>query len=250
VPIIFGVDSIMGKVSWETQEKILGEGHAGRSFPVEALSITNYLKAIPQQLDLWPFALVLNNHLKLSKDEKTSREVRRTGGGAQVNFQESWELETRVAKQKISSADWNGVEITIKCVKNSFGDTHRRINTRMLWWEEWDGAKEEWEQITVWDWDWATVHMLTNIEGREKAKLKDMGFHLEATKTSVVENAAWSKTLGVSKDDPQSWSVIGAMIRENEDLMTHLRAALGIKSRPILTGCYQDQVELLKKDLP
>lgn len=251
IPIIFGVDSIMGKVSWETQEKILGEGHAGRSFPVEALSITNYLKTIPHQLDLWPFALVLNNHLKLGKDEKTHREIRRTGGGAQINFQEAWELETRVSKQQISSADWNGVQIRITCVKNSFGDTHRRIVARMLWWEEENKDTGRWEQATVWDWDWATVHMLTNIEGREKAKLKAAGFHIEATKTSDVDNRAWSRSLGMTKSEQAvSWSELGAQIRVNKDLMVILRRALGIKTRPLLSGCYQEQVEGLRQDLP
>ncbi len=76
----------MGKASYETQEKVHDDGFAGRNYPIEALSISTYMKTIPQMIDGWPFALVLNNHLKMGKD-KDGRDVRNTAGGKAVNFQ-------------------------------------------------------------------------------------------------------------------------------------------------------------------
>jgi len=249
VPILFGVDSIMGKASYETQEKVAKEGHAERSFPVEAMKMTTYMKSVPQWIDEWPFALVLNNHLKIGKDD-TGREVKRTAGGVGVNFQESWELEPSVVKSKIGSADWDGVQIRIRCRKNSMGPTHRQIETRMLWWEEENKETGEWEQITVWDWDWATIKMLSTLKSRPAARLKDAGFHLQTPKVSDVENTAWSSNLGMKAKDAKPWQEVGRMIREDDQLMETLRTCLSIKRRPLLDGDYLDQLESLRKDLP
>jgi hypothetical protein len=249
VPIILGVDSIMGKSSWETQEKIAKEGHGGRGFPIEALGITQYMKAVPQTIDGWPFALVLNNHLKIGKDED-GREVKRTAGGQGVNFQESWELQTQVCRQKLQSASWDGVQVRIKCAKNSFGATWRQIETRMLWWEEQNKDTGDYEQVTIWDWDWAAIKMLSTLKGRPAANLKDIGFHLATPKTSDVENTAWSRNLGMKAEDAVSWQEVGKMIREDRDLTDKIRTALSIKRRPYLQGDYLRQLEEMTEDLP
>ena len=121
-PVLYGVDSIMGKMSEDTQEKILGKktakggrgntgaGAADRGFPVEALKITRYMRTIPGEIDNWPFSLVLVNHLRLAKNDDGIEE-RRKAGGEQVNFQESFELELTKHgghKKKIECREWEG----------------------------------------------------------------------------------------------------------------------------------------------
>jgi hypothetical protein len=247
VPILYGVDSIMGKVSWETQEKVIEHGFAGRSFPVEALSITNYLKTVPQMIDGWPFALVLNNHLKMSKDD-TGRDVRRTGGGAQVNFQESLELEMRPFKDKIKCLQWEGAVIKIKTVRNSFGPGRRDILTRILWHYENDPETGALIQRTAWDWNWALINLLLSADGSEKERLSEV-IHVTQTATGPATNAAYSKTLGMKADNAIPWSDLGAKIMAIPELVEKIRRALCIVRRPLLKGDYLRQLGDLQEKM-
>jgi len=270
-PVLFGVDSIMGKMSEESQERIIGradkygrpgqggEGYAQpRAYPVEAASITKYMRTVPQMLDRWPFALVLVNHLRVRTDDQGNLERSKTGG-EQVNFQESFELELRKVgghAKRIVSASFEGVQLQLSCEKNSFGPTGRKAQTRLLWWYETDPQTGRPYQKTVWDWDWATVHLLNSLlhgDGANtylRGRLRDTGFHLECPTSSDVENSAWSRTLGMSRADAQDWATVGALIREDAKLMDVLRDALGITRRPFLAGDYLEQAEALAARLP
>lgn len=283
VPVLFGVDSIMGKMSEENQEKVLGaaikpkkgkkgeaaEGPqkrgttgdgfaAARSFPIEAGSITKYLRTIPQEFDEWPFGLVLINHLRMKTDDMGHAERNKTGG-EQVNFQESFELELKKIgghKKKIECAEFEGIPLELSCEKNSFGPTHRRIQTRVLWWDEIEEATGDTVQKTAWDWDWSTTHLLNSQLSGEKssprirAALKAIDFDLTCPSAADVENTAWSKAVGVSAKDPVTWSEMGALIREDKDLMDRLRRALRITRRPLLAGDYLAQLDDLVKEMP
>lgn len=271
IPVCFGVDSIMGKASEETQEKILGKlikggmrgltgtGAATRSFPIEALIITLYMKTYPGLLAGWPFSLVLVNHLKIRQDD-AGNSVRSKSGGVAVDFQESFELEIKKVgghKKMIRCAEFEGYPVMISNEKNSFGVTHRNIQTRVLWrWLE-DKVTGVYKQHTIWDWDWSTIHMLwSNMQGEKadplvKANLADIGFHLQCPKTSEIENSAWSKSLGMKKaEDALPWSDVGALIREDAGLMKKLRSALRINERPRLKGDCREQLNEMALDIP
>lgn len=273
IPVAFVVDSVMGKQSEEIQAGILGKktkkgkkggrgttglGHATRSHPIEAQIIAKYMRTIPQVIDGWPFALILINHLRVNKDE-AGNQVRQKGGGEQLNFQESFELELQKVgghKKKIESVDFEGFPVQISCEKNSFGPTHRKIQSRILWWYVKNEETGKREQHTVWDWDWSTVHMLSSLMDSEygnprvKKSLKDMDFHLSCPSSADVTNLAWSKTLGMKEKDALPWTEVGAMIREDGKLMVALRDALNITHRPLLHGDYLDQIERLRKKMP
>lgn len=269
-PALFAVDSIMGKMSRENQEKILGKkgkkgklGTTGqgfadpRSYPIEAGSITKYMRTFPQLIDNWPFALVMVNHLRIKKDDMGNTERNKTGG-EQVNFQESFELELKKLggpKKKIQCKQFEGVSLELSCEKNSFGATGRRAETRLIWWHEEDenGAMV---QRTQWDWDWATVRLLDRLLRGEnqstyyRDRLKDIGFHLECPEQGDADNKAWSKSLGMTAKDAKSWSEVGRDIRDDEELLAKLRDALGIARRPILRGDYSEQAAALARKLP
>ncbi len=270
-PWLFGVDSIMGKSSEITQEGILGKvseatgergttgtGAAGRGFPIEALIITRYMRSIPGELDNWPFSMVLINHLRIKQDAMGNEE-RSKAGGEQVGFQESFEVElSKVGghKKKIESVNFEGFPVQISCEKNSFGPTHRRCQTRVLWMDTIDENTGERIEKTFWDWDWTTVHLLNWMlsdkgNPRIKHSLKnELGFHLACPSTSDIENRAWSRTLGMTEKDACPWSELGALIRQDQKLMDELRMALRITKRPYMGGSYQDQLNELAKKLP
>lgn len=243
-PVMFSVDSIMGKLSAESQAKIMAEGFASRGFPIEALAISRYMSSVPSWMDGWPFLLVLVNHLKEKQDENGNKQ-RSTAGGVATNFLETFELEMRKTKSKVEAAEFDGFQVDITCMKNSLGVTGRTITTRVLWWEEPDPENPaEWKQKTVWDWDWSTVRLLNSIlhvkgaNPKLKKNLEEAGFHLDCPSVSDVENRAWSKTLGMSKDDALPWNEVGAMIRQNAEVTELLRRALRIKRRALLAGDY------------
>jgi len=259
IPLLFVVDAITSKASFETQEKVRDQGYASRGFAVEALSLTTFMKCLPQHIDGWPFTIVFVNHVKPSRDDM-GRETRNIPGGKQVCFQESFEIENQVVKSRISCADpengWEGVVVRMRCYKNSFGPTHRSIETRMLWWEVADerypdpADPRHWRQKTVWDWDWALVKLLVGLQGREKQRLESLGFHIKALKTSDVENRAWSATLGQKEKDAMPWSELGRLIQQDAKICDMLRSALGIKRRPLMAGDYLEQLQKLSERLP
>ena len=241
IPVLMVVDSIMGKLALETQEKVNEKGHGGRSHPVEALEITQWIKTVPHQFNTWPFTVLLLNHLKTGSDDQ-GREVKRTGGGAGTNFQESFEIWTGVRRSSIHCAEWDGKIISLTCTKNSFGPTGRSIDIRVLWWDEEDPEHPEMsQQKTIFDWHWATVKLLVDLKGRESAELKKV-FHIKAPQRSDVENTAWSATLGMKAEDAVSWSEMGRMISENAEVCDSIRKALGIKRRPLLAGDFGQQL--------
>ena len=258
IPMCFGVDSIAGKSTRAAQKDVASTGHGGKRFPDLAQGITDYMKGFVHELEDFPFALVLVNHVKQGMDE-AGNAVRRTSGGKAVPYQESIELECSVKKSNITSAGtgevdeegnvdegWDGMQLSIKCVRNSLGAHGRRIDTRMLWWQEED-ENGDWYQVTQWDWGWSLVWLLHNIftyqKGRMARRLKERGVHIEALRVSDVENLAYSKNLGMSRDDAVSWSRLGRMIEQDEDLSNRIRDALAIHERRLLVGDMHEQLE-------
>jgi hypothetical protein len=270
LPVLFGVDSVMGKQSEEIQESILGKkakdgsrgktgkGHAARSFPIEAQIITKYMRTIPGELDNWPFdpgpgeppADQAGRHGQ-RRAEQVRRRAAQLPGVVRAGAEEG-----RRAQEEDRVRGLRGLPGRDLCEKNSFGPTHRTLQTRVLWWEEEDAETGDWSQRTVWDWDWSTVHLLNNMMSGEKAnprlkrKLKDIDFHLACPKVGDVENTAWSKSLGMKEGDAMSWSEVGALIRQDADLMNRLRSALRINRRPLMAGDYLRQIESMAGEMP
>src|SRR5262249_1739370 len=88
---------------------------------------------------------------------------------------------------------------------------------------------------TRFEWGWATVKLLANAAGDLRDKLNDVvDLHIE--KTGHVENSAWSKRLGVSKDDALPWEEIGNLIAADPAIMASIRDIYNIKQRGLLDG--------------
>jgi len=246
IPVAFGVDSVMGKAAEEAQKKVDDDGHGGRGFAIEALSIAKFMRASAHKFDNWPFALFLVNHLKEKKDESTGRVELTMPGGDFSSFQESFELHTSVWREKIDTEGFDGVGVRIKCKKNGLGIKNRQVRTRMLWWEEWNEELEEYQQKTVWDWDWATTALLYDLPGKYKTRLKELDFDIQFKSPDAnVECFAQSKALGMGKDQWETFADVGKMIRENTEVMELLRTALFIKRRALMKGDYLEQLDTM-----
>lgn len=240
VPVCFAVDSLMGKMSQELQDKVEAEGSVGRSFPVEAGALKNFLGTIPGKLADWPFLFLTSNHLKEKRNENTGLTEDHQPGGKSVRFQEAFEIKMGLGKNSnIDTLSKRGRNLIMTCVKNSHGQDKRKLPTRFLWWDEYDETQEKPKavQISVWDWHWATIRLLAN--GPQKAWPETVKKRIkEVVDIRVVQTGsdglAWSPTLGLkSKEKAVTFSELGAMLHEREDIKDDLRNMFGIKRRKV-----------------
>jgi len=234
-PYLALIDSLTGKSTRETQDKITKEGHAGRGHPIEAMSITSFLKKLPQDIVDWPFSVLAINHLKRGTDNQ-GKPVRGRPGGKHVEFQESFELElTRAQRWQIDLVDRGGMHLMMKCYKNAYGEGHRQIPVDIIWWEEEmmdpETQQQGWKQRTVWDWHGSTINLLLSFEGTKAKALReilDLNKVKEGTATKI-----WSKALGISKKKPAEYYEAGASIMEHPEVLSGLRQLFGIKVRRV-----------------
>lgn len=243
VPCVVAIDSLAGATSTEIQEKILKEGNANRTHPVNALKNTIYLTGIKKQFENWPFTLLVVNHLKEKTDDMGNTH-HYTLGGQSFNFHESFELQNRVWKSKFKNAQFEGIGIRIHCAKNSFGPTGRNIKTRFLWWIEDDPETGEPHDVFLWDWNWALCTLLNEMEGIQKQRLKDRDLVITCKSPKAdIECLANFPAIGMGKKEFLPFQEVGQLIQENEEVCDRIRDALNIKRRYVLDRPYDEIVQ-------
>jgi len=229
-PMLSIVDSIMGKATMDSQNRIDKAGSAGRDFPIEAQSITKYMRHIPQKIRQWPFLIVLVNHEKPHKDAQGIT-IRDKAGGRGKEFQETFEISMSRVK-KLSTSEYDGLQLEMRLHKNSLGVTDRRIPVTVRWWDQPvdpEDPESPYRQHTVWDWHGATIDLLFQMaasKGPNKAKIKSV-IDLQLHTGKKVS----SKRLGISKENPVSFYEAGLLVYQDETLMRDLRRVFGVKAR-------------------
>ncbi len=251
-PFLAIVDSIMGKTMKETQAKIEEVGHAGRGFPIEAMSITRFVQSFSGKLRRWPFMLICINHLKV-KGGDTGPPVETRSGGQTIDFQGSFELKIK-RTGRIRSARVDGNKLTIKAEKNSYGEDNRQIPVNCIWWnEEYEDPVEGLvsRQQTRFDWHGSTVQLiLDNCDAKKGEVWTNAKEVTGLVRDSVTK--AHSRLLGVpKKKDAVDYHVLGARIARNPLMMRELRNMFGITRRKVFNNDsdYQDQILALKKKI-
>lgn len=247
-PVVYILDSIMGKLSEETQEKIEKDGFVSRSYPVEALKITNWLKKFPQDIEEWPISFLAVNHLKPQKSQNGPHMERNKAGGRGISFQETFEIELkRTGKADIRLVDEDenggleicGLRLKIVCKKNSLGDTGRSIITEVKWRHVTDPVTGESRQVTKWDWPASLVFLLASFDkGKRREKIRKV---VDVTGSG---NRWYSKKYGITSTDPVSAHELGLLIEADEEVKTQLRRLFGIQERKVFNSevDYLDQL--------
>lgn len=234
LPVLLILDSIMGKLSVESQSNIERQGHAGRAFPIEALSINNFLKKFPQDIEGWPISFVAVNHLKPQKAEQGMHMERHKAGGRSISFQETFELEMkRDANPHIRLVDpdnfeTSGLKVVLQLRKNSLGETDRRIKASVKWTHRPVGPNGKFLQVTKWDWPEATINLLNSFEAGHRAnRIK------EVVNIQGGGQKWWCSDLGVSKGDAVSAHDLGVLLERDDARKAELRKLFGIKERRV-----------------
>ena len=251
-PVLLILDSLMGKSSLESQAKIEKDGFADRSHPVEALKLNSFMKKFPQDLEEWPMFFLFVNHLKPAKSQNGPHLEYNKAGGRAPSFQETFEI--RMSKRgKISLVDDNpdggmdigGLNLTLRCVKNSLGETDRKIDIDVKWTTRLHKPSGEMRQYTVWDWPAATVALLATFDkGARKEKIASI---VDIHKISAAKY--WSNKLGVDSKNPINPHDLGVMLEADEKIKKGLRRLFGIKRRKVFAvgEDYLDQLNRLRE---
>lgn len=254
-PVVLVLDSIMGKLAEESQQKIDKDGYAGRSFPLEAMNITRWLKKFPQDIEEWPISFLAVNHLKPQKAEGGHHVERNKAGGRGISFQETFEIEMkRAGKADIRLVDESedgaleigGLRLKVACKKNSLGETNRDIIVEVKWLHRTDPDTGQFRQYTKWDWEASLVYLLASFDkGSRKEKIR-----------SVVDvggsgNRWYSKRYGITSTEPVSAHELGALIEADVEVKGKLRKLFGIKERKVFVPGedYLEQLAELRENV-
>lgn len=255
MPLLVGIDSIMGAIAEETKAKIKADGAPSRGFAIEALLLNSFMKDMAADIHNKPFLLFLINHRKEGKQDPTNTWKPRDftkPGGKQIQFQDTYELvlhacsgksHKRVDRAVNSGLDINGRTITIENGKNSAGQDRRVIDVdvtfrnRIVQMEGPDGMYAASKQITKFDWDTSTTRLLWGVyEGKDgrfgveelkirKAKLEEV---LQIRRGTKGGEHFWSSTLGITESDHVSARAFGRLVSQNPDVLEALRLIFSI----------------------
>lgn len=125
-------DSLTGRDTKGAKEKLEKEGSAAvRAFAEAANSIARFYKGLAFGDELMTLAHVQHVGHNMDPDAKGDEEWKAKGGD-EPRYAASFHLRVTSVKA-ISSAAWEGKELTIKCVKSSLGPDKRRLRARVLW---------------------------------------------------------------------------------------------------------------------
>lgn len=269
IPIVIGIDSIVGSTSEETANAIFGgrsakgkskkgEGFASRGHPVEALINSRYFKSLKSKIRDLPVSIIGVNHLRVSRDENgIPQEL--VGGGALLDFAQTLQVNMEKIGGRRSrhvTQNYESFTLRLQLSKNSQGRPGLPMHVRVLNWDEITDAGEC-VLRTVWDWDWCLVHIINyvlndtnNKDTRLKAQLAKFDIHLKATSQSTHgDNKAWSKMLGMTEKDAVPWTELGEMLTADPDIVNRIRNGFGVKTVTYLQEDMRDQIAVLREKL-
>lgn len=248
-PVVVAVDSIMGALARESMDKITKKGEAGRSFPVEALQLTQFIKYLASCIQNEPWLFFLINHRKERPKDPNQPHAPvefSKPGGKQIQFSDSYELVLHMMRawSEVDQSDTGGVEVQYRRIridngKNSAGTDSRHIFVDVCWRaiRNPDDREGGMLQQTLWDWDSATVDLLMDWKDVKKHRLiskasdeysperkMDRFFHIRR----VTGDKYWSKNFGMTAADAVDKREMGKMIQGDPEVRTAIRRAFNI----------------------
>jgi len=225
--LIIGLDSLQGRVSDETSSKLRKEGHIGRSFSVEALSLSKFWPAASAMLEKTEASLVYTSHLSVAGQDYRGNTIYNTPGGMKKGYMQAQELRfKRVGGEKFSSRSGRAsIHIEIKNYKNSYGADGRSMLAFLDYTPDSDSPNQ---QRSSFNWARSDGHLLLDLYTRFGiADILQM-------KRSSDERKLKSERLGIATFvDPEE---VGRKLQENKEVAEEVRRALTIKEYQVFSG--------------
>ena len=213
------LDSLFGSAGQEKRKAIQKEGHAGRSFPVEALLWSSWLQVFSPTLRAKPAILLFVNHLKHNMDGEGWRHP---GGDAQDFHATVYMHVSRV--RSYDGADVSITQLQIKTVKHSFAMSGRKIFLPHIF----DKLKNK----LYFDWPGSTADLLSG--DLVPSSIKDV---LEVSTTAknmtAVSRTFSCKQLGLRD---VTGTELGTAVQNDPVLMDKLREILIINKYDVWDG--------------
>jgi hypothetical protein len=225
-PILGMVDSLAGTGSRRQIEDVLAEG-IGKIGYGDARAggvLSGWTGATPAIIRNMPLTLAITNHLRISGSDQSGRPQYKAPFEGKLRYFFTFIFEF-VRQQIIERRNYGGLRVDIRNVKNSAAVAGKRLFVDFLWWWDSEGVQQ-----FAWDWDTATVEFLLSLENAngKKTLFNDVMDVVDINVKSKTQRLAWSKKLGVTKESPASFRLLGAIIESREDILTELRKLLHI----------------------
>lgn len=267
-PVLIGIDSITGANAEEREAKITKDGAAQRYFAVEANLLAPYIRSMANRIQQHPFAVVYIRHRKEYKGLDASTYAPPTvskAGGAQLQFQDSFELILHAKKQstRADTSEGGGAEISSRTIairngKNSFGTGEREMEVpfswlrRMVKYVENDGREvTKSVQFSKWNWDSALVTFLLRWKGEKNLTAQEAANRRDKLNSichiSGTTSKLWSKTLGMSSSDGCSATKLGRLIQENPEVVANIQNQFSVTRGTEWVGGESDYIRLRTK---
>ena len=213
------LDSLFGAAGQEKRKAIEKDGHASRSFPVEALIWSSWLQSFSPTLRIKPAILLFVNHLKKQMEGDSWRHP---GGDAQ-DFHSTVYLHVN----KVRTYDGSDIAITqlqVKTVKHSYFLPGRRIFVPYVF--------DKIANRMYFDWSHSTADLLCSDLVPSTAK-KVLDVKSTAKNVTALSRTFSCKQLGVKE---ATGTEMGDMIHKDTALMEQLREALRINKYDVWGG--------------
>ena len=177
VPILITIDSLSARAAEKTQEQISDEGSAqARSFPVEAMQISKYFKAVNLIGTTSNLGFVQHLTQDISAPPGYNGPVMKESGAAIATFASSIHLRIQKGKaQKMAEHSdaptkgppVEGYTIYVQTERSCVGPDKRKIQLDLLWQyvEQEDGSTK---QVMWYDWNSALGDLLLSMKYEDK----------------------------------------------------------------------------------
>jgi len=234
IPYCTIIDSILGKATDETRNKIIKEGSPGRMWGNEARELNLYMKKAPGDLRSWPFSLVGVNHLKMRYDEYGNPDYNIPGGWAlKFHTTMTWVL-SKIGRIK-EFANHKEATIGLRMLKNSRGQEHMTAQVKLKLWRQMDEGVDRLHGRFEW-WSGA-IDLLKFGTGMSKPKAARLLPKIKEVldikeKSGTSPKRYHCKELGVSPSDAMLPHDLGMQLERCPQVLTDLYPILEIERRP------------------
>ena len=237
-PCALVLDSLYGTPTEGMVDTMQREGFLKADYARVASQWTRTLQAFVPQLIGWPILFVFTNHLKDVPAVVPGMPPGKTtpGGVAQRFYAANYIYMKRKESRQVKTAEEDGEArrrvqeirtLELKLDKTSLAIDKRKINVDFLWWYRDDTDRH---QVTQFDWDSATTHLLFE----EQSNADNTGKALKSV-LDLRENKKRYSSDALKMKDATAYE-IGSAIHANQPLMDALVDFMHIQRNPVWPG--------------